>query len=84
MQGPELADKARGAAEIGGGAGGLATLAPWLARAGLMAPELAAGIAGTGGILAIPALAYALHDLYKAHPPASQDQAVGYEVAPPY
>jgi hypothetical protein len=84
MQGPESADKARGAAEIGGGVGGLATLAPWLARAGLMAPELAAGTAATGGILAIPALAYALHDLYKAHPPASQDQAAGYEVAPPY
>jgi hypothetical protein len=82
MEGPELTDKLRGVAEVGGGAGGLMTLAPWLARAGLIAPEIGAGLAATGGVLAIPGLAYALHDLYKAHPPASQDQAVGYEVAP--
>lgn len=85
MKGPELTDKLRGAAEIGGGAGGLTALAPWLARAGLIAPEFGAGLAATGSILAIPGLAYALHDLYKAHPPASQDQAIGYETSPlPY
>jgi hypothetical protein len=82
MEKPKLTDKLRGAAEIGGGAGGLTALAPWLARAGLIAPEFGAGLAATGSVLAIPGLAYALHDLYKAHPPASQDQAIGYETSP--
>lgn len=84
LKSPEVSDKARGTAEVLGGAGGLATLAPWLARAGMLAPELAAGVAGTGAALAIPGLALMLHDLYKTSTPMSQNQAIGYEVAPPY